>query len=86
MMSDLLFEGVFMEQSIPSRDKATIYFDNLLHVWNSAGMRNEKSTGKRFTVVIPETLHYRLRQTALKDRTKLKELVERLLWAALKTQ
>ncbi len=47
-------------------------------------MRNEKSGGRRYTVVIPETLHYRLRQTALKERTKLKELVERLLWEALK--
>ncbi len=45
---------------------------------------NKKANGKRFTVVIPETLHYRLRQTALKERTKLKELVERLLWEALK--
>ncbi len=49
-------------------------------------MRNEKSSGKRFTVVIPETLHYRLRQTALRKRVKLKELVDRLLWSALKAE
>ncbi len=46
--------------------------------------KNKKSNGKRFTVVIPETLHYRLRQTALRKHVKLKELVEEFLWSALK--
>ncbi len=47
---------------------------------------NKKSNGKRYVVAIPETLHYRLRQTALKDRKTLVELVERLLWAGLKAK
>ncbi len=75
-----------MRQSTPCANKATNYFDFYLRVWNSAGMRNEKSSGKRYTVVIAETLHYRLRQTALRKRVKLKELVDQLLWEALKAQ
>ncbi len=46
---------------------------------------NKKSNGKRYVVAIPEALHYRLRKTALRERTKLNELVKRYLWNGLKT-
>ncbi len=58
----------------------TIYCaSGIVHSMNKKGK-------KRYVVAIPETLHYRLRQTALKDRATLAELVERLLWAGLKAQ
>ncbi len=49
-------------------------------------MNKKGNTVKRFVIVVPETLHYRLRQTALKDRVKLNELAKRLLWEGLKAQ
>ncbi len=45
---------------------------------------NKKAKGKRHVVVVGETLHYRLRETALRKRLKLAELVDMLLWDALK--
>ncbi len=47
---------------------------------------NKKSNGKRYVIVVPETLHYRLRQTALKEKAKLAEFVQNLLWEALKAR
>ncbi len=48
-------------------------------------MMNKKgSTKKRYVVVVGETLHYRLRETAIRKRLKLAELVDLFLWDALK--
>ncbi len=52
----------------------------------SALMNKKGSTKKRYVIAVPETLHYRLRQTALKERQRLNALVERLLWEGLKAQ
>lgn len=47
---------------------------------------NKKATKKRYVIVVSETLHYRLRQTALKEKAKLAEFVDELLWEALKAR
>ncbi len=47
-------------------------------------MNKKGNTKKRYVIAISETLHYRLRQTALKDRIYLEKLVDRLLWDGLK--
>ncbi len=73
-----------MRQSTPKSNKSTIYFDKSFDVWNSRAMNTKGSTKKRFVVAISETLHYRLRQTALKERIYLEKLVERILWDGLK--
>ncbi len=47
-------------------------------------MNKKGNTKKRYVVVVGETLHYRLRQTALRKQLKLSELVDRFLWESLK--
>ncbi len=47
-------------------------------------MNTKGSIKRRKVIAISETLHYRLRQTALKERIYLEKLVERILWDGLK--
>ncbi len=65
-------------------NKSTIYFDKSFSVWNSANMNTKGSVKRRKVIAISETLHYRLRQTALRKRIYLEKLVEGFLWDALK--
>ncbi len=47
-------------------------------------MNKKGSSKKRHVIAVSETLHYRLRQTALRKHLKLQELVDLILWSGLK--
>ncbi len=61
-----------------------ILFATILQAGNSGSMNKKGSIKKRFVIVVPEALHYRLKSTALRERTHLNELVKRYLWNGLK--
>lgn len=46
----------------------------------------KKKSKKKYVIVVPEELHFSLRQAALIRRSKLAELVQKLLWEGLKSQ
>ncbi len=57
---------------------------NLLPSGIVLDMNTKGSIKRRKVIAISETLHYRLRQTALRKRVYLEKLVEGFLWDALK--
>ncbi len=67
-----------------SKTSQQFILTNLLPSAIVQSMNKKGSIKKRYVIAISETLHYRLRQTALKDRVYLEKLVDRLLWDGLK--
>ncbi len=49
-------------------------------------MNKKANSKKKYVIAVKETLHYRLRQTALRKHLKLQDFVDELLWEGLKAR